>query len=73
MVNKKIGALWKHKKDGETYLVGNVEIIAGLPTKIAIFINKKKQGKQPDYNIVLSIPKQDPKESPKVVEVKDDL
>ena len=55
-MGKKIGSLWKHKKDNKTYLTGNIEIVAGISTKITVFLNEKKEAnsKQPDYNIVLS-------------------
>lgn len=59
---KKIGALWKHKdkKTNKTYLAGNVEVIVGMPTKIVIFSNDKKEKENhPDYNIVLSEPKKE--------------
>lgn len=56
--SKRIGALWKQEKDGKEYFAGEVEVIAGNPTKIAIFPNDKKEegSNQPDFNIVLSEP-----------------
>lgn len=55
-MNKKIGSLWKHKKDNKSYLTGTLEVIAGFPIKVCVFSNdKKEQGsKQPDFNVVLS-------------------
>jgi uncharacterized protein (DUF736 family) len=59
-MSKKIGSLWKNKKDNKTYLSGNLEVIAGQVMKILVFPNDKKGNeKAPDYNIVLSEPLKD--------------
>jgi uncharacterized protein (DUF736 family) len=56
---KKIGALWlKTAKSGQKYYSGNIEI-ADKKIPIVIFKNTQKENeKQPDYNIILSEPKQ---------------
>ena len=52
---RKIGSLWKYKKDNKSYLLGNIEVIAGQKILIAVFPNDKKEKEgQPDYNIILS-------------------
>lgn len=68
---RKIGALWQKKLNNRTYLMGEIEVIAGVKTKIAIFKNDhKKQGSnQPDWNIVLS----GKKDEVKVEKVVDDI
>lgn len=56
-MSKTIGALWKPKSKSENSpkLLGQIEIIAGIPQQIAIFENKKKtKDNQPDFNIVLN-------------------
>lgn len=52
---RKIGALWQRKINNRTYLIGEIEVVAGVKTRIAIFRNdNKKQGSnQPDWNVVL--------------------
>ena len=63
MANNKLGALWQHKtKEGKTYLTGNIEVIAGFPTKIVIVKNdKKEKPTHPDWSILLSVPKSEGK------------
>lgn len=57
---KRLGSLWQHKKDNKTYLNGEIEVVAGVKTKIVVFKNDKKTNpKQPDWNIVLSEPMKD--------------
>lgn len=56
-MSKTIGALWKPQKKAENSpsLIGNVELIAGMPVQVAVFPNTKKtKPNQPDFNIVLS-------------------
>lgn len=55
-MTKKIGALWKPKSPNDTLeYFGEIEIIQGMPQKIAVFKNTKKtKDNQPDFNIVLS-------------------
>ena len=52
---KKIGALWlKKKENNQKFLAGEIEIVAGIKTKIAILKNKRKKNeKQPDYHIIV--------------------
>lgn len=68
---RKIGGLWKHKsKDkGIDYLGGEIEIIAGLKTRVTVFKAKdKKNPKSPDYVVYVSDGVNNSKEStPKVV------
>ena len=56
-MSKTIGQLWKKKSKG---LVANgvLDVVAGLPLKISVFINEKKEkdSKQADYNIIISEP-----------------
>lgn len=70
---KKIGVLWQKKKDGKTYLTGNIEVIAGMKLPVVIFRNdKKKQGSnQPDWNVMISEPQKT--EQVKVEKVVDEL
>lgn len=66
-MSRKIGSLWKHKKDNLSYLTGTIEVIAGIPIRVCVFKNNKKEkDTQPDYNIVLSEKMADKKTSPKV-------
>ena len=57
-MSRKIGALWKHKdKNGQTYLTGTIEIIPGIPTRISVLKNTRKQEQKsnaPDWNIVVN-------------------
>lgn len=52
------GALWiRESKTGKKYLNGNLEFsYQGHPVtvRIAVFKNGKKEGEQPDYNIVVN-------------------
>lgn len=52
---KRLGALWTTKsKEGKKYLNGVIEFIPGIHTRIAVFVNeKKKDKKEPDFNIVV--------------------
>lgn len=54
-----IGALWSKKtSDGKEYLAGVISDLRG-DIKIAVFKNEKKNDNQPDYDILLSEPKQE--------------
>jgi len=52
-MTKKIGAVWKHQKDGKTFLTGDLDLII-CKLKIGLFKreNKKNQN-EPDYDVVL--------------------
>ncbi len=60
MANRKIGALWLRKsKDGLSFLSGVVQDMRG-DINIAVFKNdRKEKDNQPDYNIVLSEPREE--------------
>jgi uncharacterized protein (DUF736 family) len=65
-MSKTIGALWKPQKKAENSpsLIGSIELIAGMPVKVAVFPNTKKtKPNQPDFNIVLSQMAEEKKES----------
>jgi uncharacterized protein (DUF736 family) len=59
MPNRKIGALWSKKTEyGKEYFSGVISDLRG-DIQIVVFENDKKQNdKQPDYNILLSEPKE---------------
>jgi len=63
MPRRKIGALWSKKTtDGKEYYSGVISDLRG-DIQIVIFRNDKKQNEnQPDYNILLSEPKEAEKE-----------
>ena len=63
MARTKIGALWSKKtSDGKEYFTGVISDLRG-EIQIVVFPNDKKQNdKQPDYNILLSEPKEVEKE-----------
>jgi uncharacterized protein (DUF736 family) len=74
---KKLGALWKGKnktKDGRTYLRGEIEVVAGVKTKVMVFpVKEKKQANGPDYEIVLSEPQKVPMTQEKQVVKSEDF
>jgi len=57
-MTQRIGALWQKKKDNKTYLTGEIEVVAGIKTKIVVFKNEKKKdgSNQPDWSILVSKP-----------------
>lgn len=60
---KRIGSLWSNvsKKDGRKYLSGSVEVVLGLPLRIAVFPSKEKKSKNsPDYVVVVLDDKKEP-------------
>ena len=60
MSNKKIGALWSKKTgEGKEYFTGVISDLRG-EIQIVIFKNDKKEKEnQPDYDILLSEPKEE--------------
>ena len=63
MASRKIGALWaKNSKSGIQFFSGVIQDLRG-DIRIAVFKNEKKEGKQPDYNIVLSEEREEKEES----------
>ena len=60
MANRKIGALWgKKTKDGQKYFTGVINDLRG-DIQIVVFRNDKKENEnQPDYDILLSEPKEE--------------
>jgi hypothetical protein len=48
---KNIGALWSGKEGGKSVYSGTLDVM-GIPTRIEVFVNEKKKGRGPDYNIV---------------------
>ena len=51
---KNNGALWmRTAKSGLVYMSGILDISEGYSVQISVFKNTDKQGKQPDYNILL--------------------
>lgn len=60
MALKKIGALWRKKKDTKTYFTGTIEIIAGAKMNVVVMpFEPKDPGvtanpKAPAYTILLS-------------------
>lgn len=56
----KIGALWKKKsKNGNTYFSGVIDAEVAKGTQIVIFqVAEKKSDKSPDYQILLSEPRE---------------
>ena len=63
MPNRRIGALWSKKaKEGQEYFSGVISDLRG-DIQIVVFRNdSKKNENQPDYNILLSEPKEVEKE-----------
>lgn len=64
----KIGSLWRNeKKESKVVASGTLEVIAGLPIKIVIFENDKKEEgtNQPDLNICISTSKEEKQEDKK--------
>ena len=59
MANRKIGALWSKKTgDGKEYFTGVISDLRG-EIQIVVFRNGKKESEnQPDYDILLSEPKE---------------
>ncbi len=59
MTNRKIGALWSKKTtDGKEYFTGVISDLRG-EIQIVVFKNDKKENEnQPDYDILLSEPKE---------------
>ena len=59
MTNRKIGALWSKKSsEGKEYLTGVISDLRG-EIQIVVFRNDKKENEnQPDYDILLSEPKE---------------
>jgi len=58
---KRVGALWanKAKESGKSYLAGYIDLGIFGQAKVVIFKNDKKEKEnQPDYNVVLSEPKE---------------
>ncbi len=62
MTNRKIGALWSKKtSDGKEYFSGVISDLRG-EIQIVVFKNDKKENEnQPDYDILLSEPKEENK------------
>ena len=62
MANKKIGALWsKTTSEGQEYFSGVISDLRG-EIQIVVFKNDKKESEnQPDYDILLSEPKEEVK------------
>lgn len=62
MPNRKIGALWSRKtKEGQEYFSGVISDLRG-DIQIVVFRNDRKENEnQPDYNILLSEPKEQEK------------
>ena len=60
MNNRKIGALWSKKTDdGRDYFTGVISDLRG-EIQIVVFGNDKKESEnQPDYDILLSEPKEE--------------
>jgi uncharacterized protein (DUF736 family) len=59
MNRRKIGALWSKKtSDGKNYLSGVISDLRG-DIQIVVFRNDKKTENQPDYDILLSVPKEE--------------
>ena len=59
MANRKIGALWSKKtSEGKDYFTGAISDLRG-EIQIVVLKNDKKQNEnQPDYDILLSEPKE---------------
>ena len=61
MPKRKIGALWSKKtSEGKEYFTGVISDLRG-EIQIVVFRNDKKNENQPDYDILLSEPKQEEK------------
>ena len=61
MSKRKIGALWSKKaSEGQEYLTGVLSDLRG-DIQIVVFQNEKKTDNQPDYDILLSEPKEEDK------------
>ena len=60
MANRKIGALWSKKtSEGKEYFTGVISDLRG-EIQIVVFRNDKKENpNQPDYDILLSEPKEE--------------
>ena len=58
MANRKIGALWSKKtSEGKEYFTGVISDLRG-DIEIVVFRNDKKNENQPNYDILLSEPKE---------------
>lgn len=58
MANRKIGALWSKKtNEGKEYFSGVISDLRG-DIQFVIFKNDKKNENQPDYNILVSEPRE---------------
>ena len=77
MAGRKIGAVWRKyretKEGREPYFVGEIEVVAGMKTKIVMFRykSKKKSEKQPAYAIYLHAPKKQNKVEVEKVKIED--
>lgn len=59
MSKRKIGALWSKKtEEGKEYFTGVISDLRG-DIQIVVFKNDKKTDNQPDYDILLSEPKEE--------------
>ncbi len=59
MSKRKIGALWSKKaEDGKEYFTGVISDLRGN-IQIVVLRNAKKTDNQPDYDILLSEPKEE--------------
>ena len=56
--NRKVGALWIKEKNGKSFMAGEI-VVNGDKHKVVAFKNtNKKNPKQPDWDILKSIPNQ---------------
>ena len=65
-MRKKVVSLWKQTdKNGNPYMTGTVDLGVSGTVSIVVFPNdKKKLGTQPDWNGVLSEPREKAEENP---------
>lgn len=70
-MTRKIGALWRKRKDNKIYLTGQIEVIAGQPIAITILPNDRKAAgtNQPDYNILLTEKKEKQEKQVKIEKI----
>ncbi len=62
MTNRKIGALWSKKtSEGKEYFSGVISDLRGEIQIVAFKNDKKENENQPDYDILLSEPKEQEK------------
>ena len=72
-MNQIVGALWKRiDKKGSPYFSGVIRDLHG-DVNLAVFPNERKEGNQPDFNIVISFGYEKKKVEGTVEKTEDDI